>query len=328
MKLDNQVATLRLLRERGRIPVPEVIRFDQSTENELNARYMIQNRVPGIELFKGYPRLDWRAKYKLARELGHVYRELLATYSDAPGALVLPVDHSAKFELVPWHRPRVARTREYNDSPVPQDLYKILVDIFIARKESDLRRWPNKTAGPRLMDRFCVMASELSERGWFEDCRMSLEHFDITPRNIIVHPEPSTGNPVISGIIDWDQAVFAPHFVCCKPPAWLWTWLAGSDHDGFHAHEQLAPGEPPTPEGRKLKRIFDESAGLEYVRFAYTPAYRLARLLVYITIRGLVWQNHIEAKETNWVYKLGNEVISCWATISGDKKRGWRRRGR
>ncbi|KAI1781120.1 hypothetical protein F4818DRAFT_28661 [Hypoxylon cercidicola] len=306
MKVDNQVATLRLLRQRGRIPAPVVICFDQTDDNELGSQYMVQNRVPGFALASVYPRLVHEERCRVARDLGRVYYEMLATYSDAPGALVLPINHTGKLELLPWQRPAVPWTREYNDSPVPQDIYELLVDIFVARKNLDRRRWPEATARPRLMDQFCNMASELSEGGWLTNCYVSLAHLDLEPRNIIVDLTSITEPSIISAVVDWDSAVFAPQFMCCKPPVWLWTWLDENDDDGEDPDERLANEEPPTPEGRQLKRLFEESAGPDYLRFAYAPSYRLARQLVRLAIEG------IRSREA---LKEAREMLVEWSAI-------------
>ncbi|XXG97066.1 hypothetical protein Hte_003360 [Hypoxylon texense] len=311
-KLDNQVATLRLLQQRGTIPAPVVISFDQTDDNELGFKYMVQDRLPGVTLQSVYPKLPHKERCRVARELGHAYHELLATSSDAPGALVLPVDGMGPLELLPWERPDVPCTREYSESPVPQDIQKLLVDIFVARKNYDLRRWPTSTANPRLMDKFCNMASELSAGGWFANCRMSLVHLDLEPRNILVDLVPGSEQSIISAIIDWDSAVFAPQFMCCTPPVWLWTWL-DEDDDSEDVDERMANEEPPTPEARQLKQLFEESAGPDYLRFAYTPEYRLARQLVRFAIEDI---------HSNEAFKEAKAMLEEWAAIRASVSTG------
>ncbi|KAI0186312.1 hypothetical protein EV127DRAFT_439024 [Xylaria flabelliformis] len=98
----------------------------------------------------------------------------------------------------------------------------------------------------------------------------------------MVNPTSDAQLNIISGILDWDSAILAPMFMSCKPPLWLWGWKEDEDED-----ERTANEEPPTAELRQLKKLFEDAAGPDYLRFAYQPAYRLARQLVSLMINGL-----------------------------------------
>ncbi|KAI0132414.1 hypothetical protein BJ170DRAFT_613862 [Xylariales sp. AK1849] len=49
----------------------------------------------------------------------------------------------------------------------------------------------------------------------------SLCHFDLFPRNIMV-TFGEDGATTLTGIVDWDFALYGPGFVTCAPPAYLW----------------------------------------------------------------------------------------------------------
>ncbi|KAI1657425.1 hypothetical protein F4813DRAFT_359839 [Daldinia decipiens] len=301
MYLNSQVATLRFLHQHSKIPAPDVIKFDATEDNELNTRYTIQTRLPGQTLLYSYQTLSHEERCRLARELGHVYSELLSTRSAMSGVLVLPIDGAGPLELLPWKRPEVPCAREYSNLPVVEDIKKVLQDIFTAQKDYDLRMWPKDTSGPLLMDKFCKMAAELEADGWFKNCYTSLAHLDLEPRNVLVNPTSDTSSPIISTILDWDSAVFAPQFMCCKPPLWLWAWQEDEEED-----ERTANDEPPTSEGRQLKQLFEEAAGPDYIRLAYEPAYRLARQLVQFAIGGV---------GSNMAFKEAEEMLEEWRMI-------------
>jgi len=124
------------------------------------------------------------------------------------------------------------------------------------------------------------MALELDAAGWFHQVWYSLAHLDLAPRNILVDEvaflDPSRpsdlSRPIINGVLDWDGAVLAPCFLSCYPPVWVWGWRDDEDED-----ERTANDDPRTAQGRQLKMEFEEAAGVDYVRFAYGPHYRLVR---------------------------------------------------
>ena len=67
------------------------------------------------------------------------------------------------------------------------------------------------------------IVEKLNELGIFEDNNYYLTHMDFEPRNVMVDiVDDSTAR--LSAILDWDEAVFAPAFVNCKPPSWLWDF--------------------------------------------------------------------------------------------------------
>ncbi|KAI1471592.1 kinase-like domain-containing protein [Daldinia caldariorum] len=285
--LDSQVGTLHFLQKHYSIPVPKVINFDHTDNNELNSRYMIQNRVPGEILLSAYPKLTHEERCKLAQELGHLYSQMLATTSATSTILVPP------------------EKEDIRDPPLPQDIHKMLDVIFKDQKAAELKVRPNSIIQPSLLDQFCEMAAELKDYGWFDDCHISLAHLDLEPRNILVNPTSDASSPVISAILDWDSAVFAPQFMCCEPPLWLWAWQDEEEED-----ERTGNEEPPTPEGRELKQLFEEAAGPDYVRFAYKPCYRLMRELVHFAIRGLC---------SNEDYKEARKMLQEWEELYHDE---------
>ncbi|KAJ5715913.1 uncharacterized protein N7483_013094 [Penicillium malachiteum] len=63
---------------------------------------------------------------------------------------------------------------------------------------------------------------------------------------------------------------------------WLWAWNEEGDED-----ERLAGKTPSSPESRQIKELFDEAAGPVFLRYAYHPQYRLARILFRFAIEGI-----------------------------------------
>ena len=137
-------------------------------------------------------------------------------------------------------------------------------------------------------------------------------HLDLLPRNIMADVKPD-GSLSITGILDWDSAVFAPRFVGCAPPMWLWAWNSEEDEDEKHANDT-----PSTPEDQEVKRIFEETVGDPFSMYAYKPEYRLARSLFQFATFGMRSNEDFDEveevlKEWNGIYEIriadkGNEV--------------------
>ncbi|KAH9203455.1 hypothetical protein DL95DRAFT_503600 [Leptodontidium sp. 2 PMI_412] len=129
---------------------------------------------------------------------------------------------------------------------------------------------------------FITVAREMSALGLLDQNNHCLCHLDLEPRNILVQALSSAQAHVISGILDWDSAIFGPLFMSCSPPMWLWAWIEGEDED-----ERFANDIPATLEQRQLKNLFEDAAGETYARFAYAAQNRLGRRLVRFAIDGL-----------------------------------------
>ncbi|KAK4695285.1 hypothetical protein P7C71_g2438, partial [Lecanoromycetidae sp. Uapishka_2] len=103
----------------------------------------------------------------------------------------------------------------------------------------------------------------------------------------MVDPQPDD-TISITGILDWDSAIFAPRFVSCAPP-W-WVWAADDEDDGANWDEQdesRALEEPPTAYARELKQLFEKTVGEDFVHYAYKTQYRLARRLFHFAVNGM-----------------------------------------
>ena len=137
-----------------------------------------------------------------------------------------------------------------------------------------------------LWDSLIDAAEEIDRYGLFKDDKMSLCHLDLQPRNIMAEIQKDQSLK-ITGCLDWDSAVFAPKFVGCAPPRWLWA-----DEEGeYNEDDELGANDvPSTPEKQELKSIFEQAVGADYIEYAYAAQYPLARMLFRIAKDG-VWLN-------------------------------------
>ncbi|EAT87958.1 hypothetical protein SNOG_04198 [Parastagonospora nodorum SN15] len=80
-----------------------------------------------------------------------------------------------------------------------------------------------------------------------------LTHMDFEPRNILLH---SISNDIasLSGILDWDESVFAPAFLSCRAPSWRWDFEGDDDEE---LDESIAHVDPQDVELLAIKQAFE-----------------------------------------------------------------------
>jgi hypothetical protein len=297
--LDRDVAALYFVSQLGGIPIPDVVSFDETSDNKLSLPYMVQNRLPGTDLYSAYPTLEDDAKCKIAGELGHVFQRMLSAKNSAAGLFGLPPKSNSSetrtrnVVISPLFEVEHLEPKFQPSSPIYNGTLDLLVTTLNARNADGMKRFPADTARPKLTKQFVAMASELDADGWFKDVPFSLCHLDLAPRNILVGHAADGLDMTITGILDWDSALLAPSFMSCAPPLWIWAWSDDEDED-----ERTANDTPATEQGKALKSAFEEAAGSEYMRYAYSPAYRLARRLVRFAVDGVTSNEDVDEAET------------------------------
>ena len=333
---DRDVATLRFVRQYTSIPVPEVVKYDFTKNNPLDSPYLVQTRVLGHTLQTDpgpnyYPNLSHQQKCIVAKELGRILREIQAVEHCSPGFIETAVDSESGQDYTvryleisagsagidaepglntnaPFFQPRIYRASPGASEgssgqyiPLKDSTYYFLLVQFGRLRASDLRRDPAMIGYSDEYERLAVMARQMDDLYLLGDSKNCLCHLDLNtaPRNIMAHID-SDESLTISGILDWDSAIFAPRFVGCVPPMWIWAW---SDEEEDEAH---ANDTPDTLEQQELKQLFEEAVGPKFLEYAYRPEYRLARRLFRIATDGMRYsQDHTEVES----------LLAEWATI-------------
>lgn len=282
-QMTNHLASLKFVTELTNLPVPEVVTSDCTTLNALESPYMIQHRLRGTPIISLYPEMDHRIRCEAARQLGEAVASLTSLQSSRMGRLTSSkngLDGQADFLVQVLDDTGPTESWAYSIGSGKQDVSEALQEIFNYRSSMAMADVPAEGFRAEYMQRFARMAFEMAATGCLEDVPTTLCHLDFEPRNILVDLQ-NLVSPV-SGIIDWDSAVFAPSFMSCAPPMWIWAWKDDEDEDERTANDTL-----PTREGCELKEIFESAAGPVYMRFAYDPIYRLARRLVHFALFGI-----------------------------------------
>ena len=308
-RIDREVATLHFLRQRAKIPVPKVIAFDTTSNNKLNSSYMIQNRITGINLRSAYPDLSHQQKCSLAAQWGRLLLDLHSVSSPVAGLIESSDEftYDKDFKVVQFDMSEInSAGPDVNclpaDVPGSDTILGTLEIRFDRWKAYALRLDKDDLLRSDLMDNLTTVAREMNDIGYFDNNRNVLCHLDLEPRNVIISLEPEVS---ISGILDWDSAVFAPIFMTCAPPFWLWGWDDEEDED-----EKKANDRPPTFELQEIKKTFEDVVGPKILKYTYGPQYRLARKLFQFAISG------INSSES---FRESFELIEEWAELKTQK---------
>ncbi|KAI1328184.1 hypothetical protein F5Y16DRAFT_420096 [Xylariaceae sp. FL0255] len=137
-------------------------------------------------------------------------------------------------------------------------------------------------------------------------------HGDLFPRNIMVEILEDT-TAYITGILDWDDAYFAPPVIAFSPPAWLWSkgWWAEDSDDENYLDEvglwKVGHIEPEDQDSRDIKELFDSVTGPQYLHFAYSPDAHAARR---------IWRAAHERIGCSWTKRHLDELYNEWAASS------------
>ena len=313
---ERELAILHYVRQHTSIPTAQIVFFDSTHINPLNEPYVVHTRLPGQDLHAIYRGLSHEHKLSVAEQWGELLLSQLTVRNDFAGivdTITSDNGNSHIYGFCPF---------EVNPDPEKEDRRLLskqsILDIFVLQFErwnaADKRAFPVSTPqshpfrlllsddgnadfrppqnDPHLdhLDRLIVVAKEMDAAGLFgADVFFSLCHLDLAPRNVMANISNTSNTLRITGVLDWDSAVFAPHFMNCEPPSWIWAWSAEDDASGGSDdfEDAHANDEPATEEDRALKRKFEDTVGVDLLKFFHMPHYRLARELFKLAMSGM-----------------------------------------
>ena len=334
---DREVAVLRYVRQHSSIPVPNVKAFDLKSENPLKDPYVVQSRIAGTTLHAAIQNdLSHQQWCSIARQVGQIMLRFQEMGNPVPGLIeeVTKEDGIQAFTVKPfdikpplekdWILKQASPLFDTDNCTALECYEKSTLDFFLAQfgrwRAEELRIDPTEILHPHFMERLAVTASQMNRLGCFGDNTNCLSHLDLAAHNIMVEVR-SDDSITVTGVLDFDSACFAPTFVSCYPPWWLWQ---DETQPGDALEDETPSNEPPPdPELLEIKRIFEETVGDNFLRYAYHPRFQLARRLFKIACHGNrsndTWQK-IEDFLVEWdaFYKAEVEDYG-----SGDEEHSW-----
>ncbi|CAF9903946.1 MAG: hypothetical protein HETSPECPRED_003253 [Heterodermia speciosa] len=317
---ERDVAVLKYIRQKSSIPVATVAAWDYSCNNPLESPYVLQNRVEGQDLDKLWPTLTHAQRRTVAIEVGGAIRKLLSLETNTPGLLGLLARDGTPHAVDPFELKdclgEIFDEPEYT-LPERQTTSEFLTAQFHRWRAVDLERSAGEVSNDiKLWDRLLETVREMNDVNLFPpDLGNCLCHVDLHPRNIMVAIQPDKTLKV-TAILDWDEAVFAPKFVNCIPPLFLWRDDGEDrvDENGIDPwpYELGGADDPVSEQRRELKRLFEEAAGPDYRALAYEERFRLGRVLFRLATTGLVSSQNTRAAEkvlTDWYRRVHRDGV-------------------
>jgi len=276
-KVRNEVATLDYIKRRTKIPVPAVIAYDYSSENELGFEWILMEKIPGASLHGIWPRLSDTSKAAITREIASyvlqirkncVFHEIVGLYHDSHAEFTVgPIVTQSMF--INGRRQLISRTRGpyHHDSDYARALIDLQVaDIhFLKTMSSNDPNFDEDLLedGPAIlhaMEGMLFLLPKIFPRDGEknEPFRTVLLHPDISLNNIMVDPNTLK----VAGIIDWECTNASPYWQDTYP-----QFLTGPEVEEQPARVEPGDTDPlrnelwDNWEKMQLRAVFDEIAG-------------------------------------------------------------------
>ncbi|KAJ4327199.1 hypothetical protein N0V84_002329 [Fusarium piperis] len=289
------------------IGVPRVVAIeeDSSTANPIGQPYILQQRLPGQRLDDIWKDLNHNQRLQVAERVAFFFLDIQEATNLSGG---LPDFETSKGS------PDAIPTKDFKFVDDAEDSKRQIkpqhpADMLCAR----LLCWHKKYSGPGFGDgpwlgliEMVKSMQRLNKTFGPDTPTYHFHHGDLFPRNIMV-ATPDDQTAVVTGILDWDEAHYAPAVVALAPPAWLWLVAYWSDDVEDYVNEEAlwvnAPKTPEDDEAKELKAVFDQIVGPEFLRYAYSPDACDARK---------IWHSAKESIGRSWVVDELFKMLEAW----------------
>lgn len=325
-----------------KVNTPRVHHKNTGFDEPIGHPYLVLTRLPGQSLQEIWLELTHEERLAVARQVGELYLDLQSTTNTHCGLLKVPVDqygHSIQgnVQLEAFGQERNPLS-DGNDRDPVELVADDLVNADSLRKDSPglsardmailtfarrkyYSKWSRRAWVQQYTDRAVDILTTLTDES-LSDETICLWHRDMSAENILVERD-ADGEPKITGLLGWDGVGFAPRFMTCRAPQWLWSRVgrkavrfAPGPHDLYDDSlstggkgypeidgEPFEPFEPIKFEAREIKAAFDATVGKDFRDAAYDFGVIAARRLMYVAACS-VWElDHTQELDT---------VISEW----------------
>lgn len=211
--LGSQVSTIRLIRERTRVPVPEIYSLDTSSNNIISAPYMCMSFLPGKTVSKVWfddPELLSREELRfriltslslvMARFSGLSFKQIGSVHIDEAGSTFIG-------PVYDWHENDDGSIRVEASGPYAST-FEYIKNHAMLRSEGT----PWREGGVEVVNTLLEHSQSLESPHGFVLCPP-----DFDSQNILVDDQGT-----VTGIIDWDLAQTMPRAVgYARYPGWI-----------------------------------------------------------------------------------------------------------
>ncbi|KAL1795232.1 hypothetical protein ACET3X_007048 [Alternaria dauci] len=285
--MHQQVTTLAYLGHKLGHPVPKVTVFDAGAENALSHAYMLQQWLPGQPLSDLWPTMNQAQRLSAVRAISNMILEIGKIKNKCPGLIsIRNTTYDLKRDIVntepipiPRTRPTAHSTNVNTSLAEPQSTKDFLLDL--CTRQRAYAAAAKQPACNDLWDRIIKMIETLHSLHVIPDSLpFYLYHSNFHPRKLLASIT-SESTVRITGIMDCDQALFAPAFLSTRAPSFVWNSRAinGNEDGGTLV-------DPDEAELLEAKRTFESVVGESFLKEAFCPELVLARRLWQILTEG------------------------------------------
>jgi aminoglycoside phosphotransferase (APT) family kinase protein len=306
VEIPYHVATLGFISGRLDCAVPAMIAHDVSEDNPLGSGYSLQRRLPGSSLFQLWETLTFEQKKNAVRGISRVTIDITNITHRCAG-IISPSNNTSdlkgtpKLETLPV--PAITIDPEPSAKPKTSPAEPQTTKDFLIGQCERWREYEQvlyDESNDDIWDGFIQVINKIDELGFLpiED-KFHFCHLDLQPRNVLV--EVNGDEVDITGLLDWDSAVFAPKFMAKRAPFWLWQNDEGEDND-----EVDALRVPELEEDAEFKKVFEETVDAEFLRYAYSQEYIFARRIFHVLHHGI---------SSNWELDAAHNIVDDFAKL-------------
>lgn len=308
--MPRNIATTKFASSKLSVPIPTTVSHDLLEGSALGAPYELQHRLPGQNLQAVFSQLNMAQRKDLTRKICEIILDIQKSTFDTCAIIGGITSGTSQFEMNLLPVPADPDNEGNSNSP-PADQGSGTLDFII----STCKRWKDYEAtylqepNPE-WDQCTNMAQEMYDHGLLpHEDQFHFTHLDLYPRNILINIADSESIE-ITGILDWDDALFAPRFMACRAPFWLWE----GEEEVDEGDEYEALKAPQDADLEELKALFEETAGPEFCKYAYGEEYILLRRMFHILRFGLGYSHHFP--EIEYILARWQELRGQYTSVS------------
>ncbi|KAE9990254.1 hypothetical protein EG327_001637 [Venturia inaequalis] len=249
--------------------VPTAKYLENTSNNPLGVPFVVQSRIPGMNLDQLWDSLNQQQRISLGGEIGKVFFDISKHSVIAPGIIdptSITEKSGTKIRVFEHGYEKVVKIdgghqKLMFNEHVPATRRWSVLDVLRSRFEN-WKAVNSHTLYPDIepYTKLTQIAEEI-ESSWSPDHRFFLSHNDFYPRNIMAWVQ-SDSQVRITGVVDWDLVDIAPAVVAFQPPWWVWKYDQYWDeiHDSTPVVRGPEHYEAVTVEEKQIRAAFEKSA--------------------------------------------------------------------
>ena len=328
-KTMSEVATIKFVRQETEMPVPKIIAFDGSNDNDLGFEWILMELMPGQPLRKRWRKLPTRNKEELIKQLVHYQARLfqkkfegIGNIYETSGEAVEPIK-----KLKTGSGP-ISAQKSTDINKLPFTLGRIVSLIFFWGDHLmyDVPRGPFRSSHDWLHTRLTFILTDQErilkdsdDEGDIEDAEnarnIAKRLLDILPgifpqseteSTVLYHDDLSMQNILVdemgklTAVVDWECVSALPLWRACQIPA----LLEGRDRDEEPRREDYAVDEPGDKDEDELTPDVLDNEGVDSLYWDHLLEYEQTQLRrLFIT--------EMERLQPGWVEELKLGILKA-----------------